>query len=203
MASLGPDLGDGLDFSNNRDVDVQFIEAPKIDQPRFITLVRDAQKMPVNPVIPSWLSNSISKKRSLQPVLTLVKEIATRYIARGSKTKKTKIDAHLIKDPQTRKIATEVATYKQKQESGDIDEEGFKVTSIELGTINRSIDDKFFKLSANHMLTQLEKDSKEQKELKGMITTMATYIDSLNNLEAAPVIQVHNLLILTLLKANS
>ena len=40
------------------------------------------------------------------------------------------------------------------------------------------------------MLMQSEKDSKEKKELKGMITVMVAYIDSLINLGASPVIQV-------------
>ena len=90
MASQGQDSGDGLDFSDSGDRDVQFIEAPKTDQPRFITPVRDAQTMPVSPAIPSWLSNSITKKRILQPVLTLVKEKVTRSAARGSMAKKKK-----------------------------------------------------------------------------------------------------------------
>ena len=190
MASQCQDSCDGLDFSNSGDGDVQFIEAPKIDQPRFITLVRDAQTRPASPAISSWLSNSINKKRILQPMSTPVKDIVTRYATRGSKAKKTKTDAHLIKDPLTRKITIEVTTYQQKKESGDIDEEGFKVTSIELGTINRSTGNNFFKFSADHMLIQSEKDSKEKKELKGMITMMAAYIDSLINLRAAPIIQV-------------
>ena len=114
MESWGQDSSDDLDFSNRGDVDVQFIEAPKVDQPRFLTPIRDAQMRPASPAIPSWLSSSINKKRSLQPVSTLVKDIVTRYASRGSKEKKMKIDAHLIKDPITEKITTEVATYKQK-----------------------------------------------------------------------------------------
>ena len=39
------------------------------------------------------------------------------------------------------------------------------------------------------MLTQSEKDSREKKELKGMVMTMAAYIDSLMNLGALPVVQ--------------
>lgn len=39
------------------------------------------------------------------------------------------------------------------------------------------------------MLTQSEKDSKEKKELKGMVMTMAMYIYSLMNLGALPVVQ--------------
>lgn len=67
--------------------------------------------------------------------------------------KKMKIDACLTKDPVTGKVIAEVATYKQKKESGEIDEEGFKVTSIELGAINRNTGNNFFKFSADHMLT--------------------------------------------------
>ena len=40
------------------------------------------------------------------------------------------------------------------------------------------------------MLTQSEKDSKEKKELKGMVMTMVAYIDSLMNLSALPIVQV-------------
>ena len=65
MASQGQDSGDGLDLSDGGDGDVQFIEAPKADQPRFLTLNRDTQVMPMNPTIPSWLLNSINKKMSL------------------------------------------------------------------------------------------------------------------------------------------
>ena len=39
------------------------------------------------------------------------------------------------------------------------------------------------------MLTQSEKDSREKKELKGMVMTMAAYIDSLMNLGALTVVQ--------------
>ena len=99
MASKGQDSGDGLDQSDSGDGDVQFIEAPKADQPRFLTPVRDAQMRPASPAIPSWLSSSIIKKRSLQPVSMPVKDIVTRYAARGSKAKKMKIDAQLIKYP--------------------------------------------------------------------------------------------------------
>ena len=65
-----------------------------------------------------------------------------------------------------------------------------KVTSIDLGTINRSTDNNFFRFSVNHMLTQSKKDSREKKELKEMVTCMAAYINSLVNLGVAPVIQL-------------
>ena len=65
MASKGQESSDGLDQSDSGDGDVQFIEAPKAYQPRFLTPVRDAQARPASPAIPSWLMNSINKKRSL------------------------------------------------------------------------------------------------------------------------------------------
>ena len=65
MASKGQDSGDGLDQSDSGDGDVQLIEAPKADQPRFLTPVRDAQTRPASPAIPSWLSSSINKRRSM------------------------------------------------------------------------------------------------------------------------------------------
>ena len=40
------------------------------------------------------------------------------------------------------------------------------------------------------MLTQSEKDNREKKELKEMVTSMAAYIDSLVNLGVAPIIQL-------------
>ena len=43
-----------------------------------------------------------------------VKDIVTRYATRGSKAKKMKTDAQLIKDPLTGRIIAEVATYKKK-----------------------------------------------------------------------------------------
>ena len=101
-----------------------------------------------------------------------------------------KIDAHLTKDLVVGKIIFDIATYKQKKDSSDIDDEGYKVTFVELGTINRSIGNHFFKFSTDHILTQSAKDSKEKKELKGMVTTMAAYINSLMNLGALPNVQV-------------
>ena len=40
------------------------------------------------------------------------------------------------------------------------------------------------------MLTQIEKDSKEKKELKVQVVAMAAYINSLINLGALPMVQV-------------
>jgi len=93
MTSRGLDSGDGLNFSDSGDTDVQFIEAPKVDQHIFLTPVRDAHTRPMSPAIPSWLSSSINKKRSLQPVSAPVKDIVTRYAIRVSKAKKIKTDA--------------------------------------------------------------------------------------------------------------
>ena len=42
MKTQGQDSGDGLNFFDGADGDVQFIEAPKVDQPRFLTPTRDA-----------------------------------------------------------------------------------------------------------------------------------------------------------------
>ena len=94
---------------------------------------------------------------------TPVKAIVPKYVACGSKVKKLEVDAHLIKELANRKITKKVSTYKYKTKSREIDTEGFKVTLVELGTINRSIRNHFFKFSADHMLTQLEKDSREKK----------------------------------------
>ena len=106
MMTQGQDSNDGLNFLDGVDGNVQFIEAPKVDHPRFLTPTRDTQAMSVSPAILSWLSNTINKKRNLQPVSTLVKDIVTKYAARGLKAKKLKIDAHLLKDTVTRKITT-------------------------------------------------------------------------------------------------
>jgi hypothetical protein len=190
MASQGQDLADRLDFSYRGDGNIQLTDTSKAEKPGFLTPKKDTQMIAVNPAIPSWLMNSINRKRNLQPVSTPVKDIVTRYAARGSKAKKIKTDANFIKDPVTGKVTAEVATYKKKKESGDINSEGLKVSSIDLGTITRDTGNNFFKFSADHMLTQSEKDSREKKELKGMITTMATYIDSLINVGASPITQV-------------
>ena len=123
-------------------------------------------------------------------MITPVKDIVTRYAVRGSKAKKMKIDAQLIKDPLTGKITVKVATYTKKRDSREIDEGGLKVTSIDLGTINRSTGNNFFKFFADHMLTQSEKESREKKELKAMVTSMAMFINSLVNLGVALVIQL-------------
>ena len=119
-----------------------------------------------------------------------MKDIITKYAARGSKVKKLKTYTYITKDPIIGKITAKIATYKQKKESKNIDDEGFKFCSVELGTINRSTGNHFFKFSVDHMLTQSEKDRKEKKELKGMVKTMVVYIDSLMNLGALPIVQV-------------
>ena len=139
MSTQGQDLGDGLNSSDSADGNVQFIEVPKVNHPGFLTPTRDAQVMSMSPAIPSWLTNTIKKKRNFQPVSTPVKDIVTKYASRGSKANKLKTNAHLTMDLVTRKIIADIATYKQKKESEDIDDERFKVTSAELGTINRSM----------------------------------------------------------------
>jgi hypothetical protein len=131
-----------------------------------VTPTKDVQTISISPAIPPWLSNSVNKKRKLQPVTTPVKDIVTKYAARGSKMKKLKSEAHFSTDPVTGKITVEIATYKQKTESSDIDTEDLKVTTVDLGTINRSTGNQLFKFSADHMLTQSKKDNKEKKELK-------------------------------------
>ena len=65
MSKQVQDSNDGLNFSNSVDGDVQFIEAPKVDQPNFMTPTKDAHAISVSLVVPSWLSNLISKKRNL------------------------------------------------------------------------------------------------------------------------------------------
>ena len=85
-------LGEDLSFSYNTDGDVHLIEAPKLDQPKFMTPPRESQGMNTTPPILSCLSNSVSKKRNLQPMSTLVKDIVTNYATRGSKSKKLKSD---------------------------------------------------------------------------------------------------------------
>ena len=134
-----------------------------MDQPRLLTPNRDTQMMPMSHTIPSWFSNSMNKKRILQLVSTLVKDTVTSYTAKGSKVKKAKIHAYLTKDPVKRKITMEVVTYKQEKEFGDIDEEGFKVTSIEMGTINQSTRNNLFKFSADHMLTHHKRIVRKRK----------------------------------------
>lgn len=82
----------------------------------------------------------------------LVKDIVTKYVAHSSKSKKMKSDDRLIKHLVTKKVIAEVATYKQKDEYGEINPEGFKVTTIELGAITRDTGNHFLKFSMDHML---------------------------------------------------
>ena len=91
MSTQGQDSNDGLNFSDNTDGDEQFIEAPKVDQPKFMTPTRDTHVVSISPTVPSWLSNLVSKKRSLQLVSTPVKDIVTKYATQGSKVKKLKL----------------------------------------------------------------------------------------------------------------
>ena len=42
MSTQGQDSNDGLNFLDGVDGDVQFIEAPKVDHPRFMTPTRYA-----------------------------------------------------------------------------------------------------------------------------------------------------------------
>lgn len=81
-----------------------------------------------------------------------VKEIVTKYVACDPKNKKVKSDTRLIKDPVIGKVTTEVATYKKRDESREIDTKGFKVTTIELGSITMDMGNHFFKFSTDHML---------------------------------------------------
>ena len=53
MLTQGQDSNDGFNFSDGVDGNVQFIEAPKVDQPIFLTPTRDAQVMSVSPFFPS------------------------------------------------------------------------------------------------------------------------------------------------------
>lgn len=189
MMTHGQGLGEELNFLDTQDGDVQLIESPKLNQPKFMTPPRGSQGMTTTPMIPSWLSNSVCKKQNLLPMSTPVKVIATKYATRGSKSKKMKSDVRLIKDPITERVKKEVATYKQKDDSGEIDAKGFKVTTLELGAITRDTGNHFFKFFVDHMLTQSERDRREKKELKELVITMATYVDSLMNLGALPLVQ--------------
>lgn len=132
---------------------MELVEALRLDYPKFMTPPKASQGMTTTPTIPSWLSNLVSKNRTLQPMSMPIKDVITKYAAHGSKSKKMKSDVHLIKDLATGKVTTEVATYKHKEEFGEIDVEGFKVTSMELEAITRATSNHFFKFSANYMLT--------------------------------------------------
>ena len=146
-------LGEDLNFLDNPNGDVQLIEAPKLDQPKFMAPTKEGQGIIANPTIPSWLSNPVSKKQNLHPVSIVVKDIVTKYAAHTSKSKKLQSNAHLIKDLVIGKIIVEVTTYKQKKESREIDVEGFQVTIVDLGAITKDTGNHFFKLSTNHMLS--------------------------------------------------
>ena len=65
MMTQGQDLGEGLNFLDNPDGDIQLIEAPKSDQTKFMTPPRESQGITTTLTIPSWLSNSVIKKVEL------------------------------------------------------------------------------------------------------------------------------------------
>ncbi|WP_460997020.1 hypothetical protein, partial [Staphylococcus aureus] len=78
MTAPERDSSDKSPFRDEADDEVQFIETPKADQPKFLTPTRDTQMVSTTPTVPLWLSNSINKKRSLQPVASPVKDTVTR-----------------------------------------------------------------------------------------------------------------------------
>ena len=88
MSGQGEEQGNCPSPSSNPDGEVQLIETPKVDQPKFVTPTKDAQMVSVTPTIPPWLSNLVNNKRKLQLVFTPVKDIVTKYVARSSKMKK-------------------------------------------------------------------------------------------------------------------
>jgi hypothetical protein len=163
MASSKEELSRHPGSPNIIDGGLPLIEASKMEQSLNVTPTKEDQTLSA---IPPWLARSVNAKRRLQPVATPVKDIVTRYTARGSKLKKMKTEAHLILDPVTGRLTAELATYKQGGEAGEIEAEDFKVATVDLGTINRGTGNRIFKFSVDHMLTQSEKDSKEKKELK-------------------------------------
>lgn len=87
----GQGLGDGLNFSENSDGNVQLTKDPRKNQPKFMNPTKETQGISPYPIIPSWLSNLVSKKRKLQPVSTPVKDIITKYVAHRSKVNRLKV----------------------------------------------------------------------------------------------------------------
>lgn len=78
----------------------------------YVTPTKEVQTLSLSLAIPPWLSKSVNKKRKLQPVTTPMKDIMTKYAARGSKVKKIKTETHLSIDLVIGKLTAEVATYK-------------------------------------------------------------------------------------------
>lgn len=64
------------------------------------------------------------------------------------------------------------------------------VTTTDLGVLTRDTGNHIFKFSANHILSQSEKDGKEKRDLTRLVITMAEYIDSLINVGVPSLIQV-------------
>lgn len=62
MLAQVQDLEEDPNLSDTQDGDVQLLEAPKLDQPKFMTPLRGDQGITVAPTILSWLSSSINKK---------------------------------------------------------------------------------------------------------------------------------------------
>ena len=62
MLTQGHDLGDGLSFSDNPDGDVQFIDAPKVDQSKFMTPTRILRQSLLTPLFhPGYLTQLVRK----------------------------------------------------------------------------------------------------------------------------------------------
>lgn len=72
----------------------------------------------------------------------------------------------MFANAKTREWKAEVATYRPKEEKKDVTVEDFKVTKIELGTMDRAGKNHLFKETAQQMLITSVQDRKEKKELK-------------------------------------
>lgn len=73
-----------------------------------------------------------------------VKDIFTKYATFTPKNKKEKNDVDLTKDPNTGKVIEEVASYRQKEGSCEVEVKDFKVTTMDLGVLTRDMNNHIF-----------------------------------------------------------
>lgn len=116
-----------------------------------------------------------------------IQEMVAKYSEKNPKLKRFKTTTHLNNDEETRKWMAKIASYKPKEENREAGPDDFEITKVELGKMSRDTDNHFFQVSAKKMLTHLEKDGWEKRELKRHISVLAQFIDGTSYLGAIPI----------------
>lgn len=110
-----------------------------------------------------------------------------RYTEKGPKPKKFKTTTKLDTDGETGKWVAEIASYKPKDENKEVNTKDFEITKVELRNMSRDSDNHLFQVSSKMILTRLEKDGQEKRELKRHIRFLAQFIDSISCFGALPI----------------